>query len=324
MIKGEKMHQHAKIFVAGHLGLVGSAIVRALHRQGYTNLLLRSKNELDLINQKKVHDFFIKEQPEYVFMAAAKVGGIVANNTYPADFGYQNQMIQNNIIHASWENKVKRLLFLGSSCLYPRDCPQPMREEHLLTGHLEPTNKAYALAKISGISLCESFNRQYGTNYLVGMPTNLYGPNDNYDLNASHVIPALMRKVHEAKISNASFVEVWGSGVALREFLHSDDLADAALFLLNLDDEHYANLIHCPVTGPLVNIGYGKDISIKSLIELLCLIVDFKGEVIWDLSKPDGTPKKLLNTDKINQIGWKPKLIFAEELKKIYLDKFVN
>ncbi|MCC5015557.1 MULTISPECIES: GDP-L-fucose synthase family protein [unclassified Legionella] len=318
------MHHNAKIYVAGHRGLVGSALVRALERQGYTNLLLRTKSELDLTDQAKVHAFFAQERPEYVFMAAAKVGGIVANNTYPADFGYQNQIIQTNLIHASWENKVKRLLFLGSSCLYPRDCPQPMCEEHLLTGPLEPTNKAYALAKISGISMCESFNRQYGTKYLVAMPTNLYGPNDNYDLQASHVIPALMRKIHEAKISHAPFVDVWGSGAPKREFMHSDDMGDAAVFLLNLPDAQYDELLHCPVSGPLVNIGYGKDISIKELVELLCRIVDYKGEVRWDSSKPDGTPKKLLNTDKISKTGWQPKLVLADELKKIYLDKFVN
>ena len=318
------MHHNAKIYVAGHRGLVGSALVRALERQGYTNLLLRTKSELDLTDQAKVHAFFAQERPEYVFMAAAKVGGIVANNTYPADFGYQNQIIQTNLIHASWENKVKRLLFLGSSCLYPRGCPQHMCEEHLLTGPLEPTNKAYALAKISGISMCESFNRQYGTKYLVAMPTNLYGPNDNYDLQASHVIPALMRKIHEAKISHAPFVDVWGSGAPKREFMHSDDMGDAAVFLLNLPDAQYDELLHCPVSGPLVNIGYGKDISIKELVELLCRIVDYKGEVRWDSSKPDGTPKKLLNTDKISKTGWQPKLVLADELKKIYFDKFVN
>ncbi|HHF7348515.1 TPA: GDP-L-fucose synthase family protein [Legionella feeleii] len=318
------MHHNAKIYVAGHRGLVGSALVRALERQGYTNLLLRTKSELDLTDQAKVHAFFAQERPEYVFMAAAKVGGIVANNTYPADFGYQNQIIQTNLIHASWENKVKRLLFLGSSCLYPRDCPQPMCEEHLLTGPLEPTNKAYAIAKISGISMCDSFNRQYGTKYLVAMPTNLYGPNDNYDLQASHVIPALMRKIHEAKISHAPFVDVWGSGAPKREFMHSDDMGDAAVFLLNLPDAQYDELLHCPVSGPLVNIGYGKDISIKELVELLCRIVDYKGEVRWDSSKPDGTPKKLLNTDKISKTGWQPKLVLADELKKIYVDKFVN
>ncbi|HRD69461.1 MAG TPA: GDP-L-fucose synthase [Legionella sp.] len=316
------MHTDSRIFVAGHAGLVGSAIVRSLKKQGYTNLILRTKKELDLRQQSAVNDFFAQEKPEFVFMAAAKVGGIVANNTYPADFGYQNQMIQNNIIYAAWEHKVKRLMFLGSSCLYPRDCPQPMHEEHLLTGLLEPTNKAYALAKISGISLCESFNKQYGTQYIVGMPTNLYGPNDNYDLQASHVIPALMRKIHEAKMNNSPSVEVWGSGIAKREFLHSNDMGDAAVFLLNLPDEQFNELINCPVTGVLVNIGYGKDISIKQLVELLCTIVDYKGEISWDKTKPDGTPQKLLNTDKINKSGWYPKLSFAEELSKIYLDKF--
>ncbi|BCA94950.1 GDP-L-fucose synthase [Legionella antarctica] len=318
------MHENARIFVAGHSGLVGSAIVRSLKKQGYTNLILKSKNQLDLREQSSVRVFFEKEQPEFVFMAAAKVGGIVANNTYPADFGYENQVIQNNIIHASWVNKVQRLLFLGSSCLYPRECPQPMREEYLLTGPLESTNKAYALAKISGISMCDSFNKQYKTKYLVGMPTNLYGPNDNYDLQASHVIPALMRKIHEAKVSNSSFVEVWGTGVAKREFMHSDDMGDAALFLLNLPESQYDDLINCPVSGPLVNIGYGKDISIKELVELLCIIVDYKGELKWDTTKPDGTPKKLLNTEKINSAGWQPRLSLVDELKRIYMDKFSN
>lgn len=318
------MDYDAKIFVAGHRGLVGSAILRCLQKQGYTNLLLRTRDELDLTQQAHVQHFFMTEKPEYVFMAAAKVGGIVANNTYPADFAYQNQLIQMNILHAAWQNNVKRLLFLGSSCLYPRDCPQPMREEHLLTGLLEPTNKAYALAKISGISMCESLNKQYGTKYLVGMPTNLYGPNDNYDLQASHVIPALMRKIHEAKMTQASTVDVWGSGVAMREFLHSDDLADAAVYLLNLPDAQFDALLNCSVSGPIVNIGYGKDISIKGLVELLCEIVQYTGDVNWDTSKPDGAPKKLLNTDKINTTGWQPNLNFADELKKIYVDKFVE
>lgn len=317
-----KMEQDAKIFVAGHRGLVGSAILRALQKQGYTNLLLKTREELDLTHQASVQQFFSIEKPEYVFMAAAKVGGIVANNTYPADFAYQNQLIQMNLIHAAWTHNVQRLLFLGSSCLYPRDCPQPMREEHLLTGLLEPTNKAYALAKISGISMCESFNKQYGTKYLVGMPTNLYGPNDNYDLQASHVIPALMRKIHEAKMTKSSTVDVWGSGIAMREFLHSDDLADAAVYLLNLPDAQFDDLLNCTVSGPIVNIGYGKDISIKALVTLLCDIVQYEGDVNWDTSKPDGTPKKLLNTDKINTTGWQPKRTFADELKKIYRDKF--
>lgn len=316
------MPHHAKIFVAGHRGLVGSAILRSLQKQGYTNLLLKTRAELDLTQQARVQFFFEAERPDYVFMAAAKVGGIVANNTYPADFAYQNQSIQMNIIHAAWQNNVKRLLFLGSSCLYPRDCPQPMCEEHLLTGLLEPTNKAYALAKISGISMCESFNKQYGTKFLVGMPTNLYGPNDNYDLQASHVIPALMRKIHEAKLAKAREVDVWGSGVGMREFLHSDDLADAAVYLLNLPNEQFDNLLHCNLSGPIVNIGYGKDISIKALVTLLCEIVQYKGDVNWDTSKPDGTPKKLLNTAKINAIGWQPKLNFTDELRKIYADMF--
>jgi GDP-L-fucose synthase len=321
-LMNKNMHNNAKIYVAGHAGLVGSAIVRALIKQGYTNLILKTKSELDLREQNNVRDFFAQERPEFVFMAAAKVGGIVANNTYPAEFGYQNQMIQSNIIYAAWENKIKRLLFLGSSCLYPRDCSQPMREEHLLTGPLEPTNKAYALAKIAGISMCESFNKQYDTKYLVGMPTNLYGPNDNYDLQASHVIPALMRKIHEAKMSNATFVHVWGTGVAKREFMHSDDMGDAAVFLLNLPDEQFNELINCPNSGALVNIGYGKDISIRELVDLLCKIVNYNGEIQWDNTKPDGTPKKLLHTGKINNVGWKPKLILANELEMIYKENF--
>jgi len=318
------MQPNAKIYVAGHKGLVGSAIVRSLKAQGYTNLILRTKDELDLKEQTLVRNFFAQEKPEFVFIAAAKVGGIVANTTYPADFSYQNLAIQTNILNASWENKVKRLLFLGSSCLYPRDCPQPMREEHLLTAPLEPTNKAYALAKIAGISMCESFNRQYNTQYMVGMPTNLYGPNDNYDLQASHVIPALMRKIHEAKINERSYVEVWGSGIAKREFMHSDDMGDAALFLLNLPDAQYDELIHCPTSGALVNIGHGEDISIKKLVTLLCRIAGFEGEIKWDKTKPDGTPKKLLNTEKINKMGWRPGLSLEKELHKIYLAKFCN
>jgi len=318
------MEKNAKIFVAGHRGLVGSSIVRALHRQGYTNLVLRTKSELDLTEQSAVRDFFVKEKPEYVFMAAAKVGGIVANDTYPADFGFENQAIQVNILHAAWKNNVKRLLFLGSSCLYPRDCEQPMREDHLLTGILEPTNKAYALAKISGISLCESYNKQYGTRYLVGMPTNLYGPNDNYDLQASHVIPALMRKIHEAKESKQSYVDVWGSGVVKREFMHSDDLAEAALFLFGLPDTQFDALLHCPVSGPVVNIGYGKDLSIKELVGLLSDVIGYQGEIKWDTTKPDGTPQKLLDCKKINNTGWFAKRKLKDELKKIYEAKFLS
>lgn len=318
------MQINAKIFVAGHRGLVGSSILRALQRNGYTNILTKTRAELDLSNQTAVDAFFATEKPEFVFMAAAKVGGIVANNTYPADFAYQNQIIQTNVLHAAWKNQVQRLLFLGSSCLYPRDCPQPMQENHLLTGTLEPTNKAYALAKISGISMCESFNKQYGTRFLVGMPTNLYGPNDNYDLQASHVIPALMRKIHESKVANADFVEAWGSGIAKREFMHSDDLADAVLYLFNLPNDAFDKLLHCEKTGPLINIGYGKDISIKELLTLLCDIVDYKGALKWDTSKPDGTPQKLLCCEKIHSTGWKAKRNLREELQKIYLEKFLN
>jgi len=318
------MKKNAKIYVAGHKGLVGSSIVRLLNKLGYSNILTKSHDELNLENQAAVNSFFKQEKPEFVFLAAAKVGGIVANNTYPADFGYQNQAIGLNVIHAAYKNNVKRLMFLGSSCLFPRECPQPMKEEHLLTGPLEPTNKAYALAKIAGISLCESYNKQYGTQYMVAMPTNLYGPNDNYDLNASHVIPALMRKIHEAKISGSKSVEVWGSGVALREFMHSDDLADALVFLFNLPEKDYQSLLDSKVSGPVVNIGYGKDISIKELVELLQNIIGFSGTINWDTSKPDGTPKKLLCCNKIHSVGWKAKREFKQELSKIYNDKFLS
>ncbi len=301
------MDKNAKIFVAGHNGLVGSAIVRNLLADGYKNILTIEKSELDLTDQLAVSNFFTKEKPEYVFLAAAKVGGIMANSTYPADFIYQNLQIQNNIIHSAYLNKVKKLLFLGSSCIYPRNCPQPIKEEYLLTGSLETTNEAYAIAKIAGLKLCEYYNKQYGTKYLSVMPTNLYGINDNFDLTSSHVLPALIRRFHEAKINNQEKVTVWGSGSVYREFLYVDDLAEACIFLMNNSED-----------TTLVNIGTGEDLTIKELANLIKKIVGYSGEIDWDTSKPDGTPKKLLDVSKLNNLGWKYRTPLEEGLKKTY------
>ena len=272
-----------KIYVAGHLGMVGSAIVRRLRTAGYENLLLRARDSLDLTNQQAVTDFFFREKPEYVFLAAAKVGGVHANNTYRAEFLYQNLMIQTNVIHAAYQAGVERLLFLGSSCIYPRECPQPIREEYLLTSALEPTNEPYAIAKIAGIKLCENYNRQYGTQYASVMPTNLFGPNDNYDLNNSHVVPALIRKAHEAKVRGDKELMVWGSGKPLREFLYVDDMADACVFLMEKD-----------IREGIFNIGTGTDVTIRELTETVMQVVGFQGDIVFDASKPDGTPRKLL------------------------------
>jgi GDP-L-fucose synthase len=299
------MQKESKIFVAGHRGLVGSAILRKLENDGYTNLIYRTSSELDLRNQKEVIDFFESEQPEYVFLAAAKVGGIVANNTYPADFIRDNLLIQTNIIDASYQFGVKKLLFLGSTCIYPKLAPQPMKEEYLLTGELEPTNEAYAIAKIAGIKMCQSYNRQYGTKYISVMPTNLYGPNDNFDLNSSHVLPALIRKFHEAKESNAPYVEVWGTGSPKREFLYSDDLADACVFLMNTYEGN-----------DIVNIGVGKDISIKELAELVKEVTGYQGTIQFDTSKPDGTPRKLVDVSRLHSLGWKENISLQEGLRK--------
>jgi GDP-L-fucose synthase len=297
------MEKSAKIFVAGHRGMVGSAIVRKLQAEGVNNLILRTSSELDLRNQAAVEYFFASEKPEYVFLAAARVGGILANNTYRADFLYENLMIESNVIHQSYVHKVKKLLFLGSSCIYPKLAPQPLKEEYLLSGYLEETNEPYAIAKIAGIKLCESYRRQYGCDFISAMPTNLYGPNDNYDLNNSHVIPALIRKFHEAKINNSSKVEVWGSGKPLREFMHVDDLADACLFLMeNYSDEDF------------VNIGSNEEISIKDLAQLIKNIVDFKGEIIFDSSKPDGTPRKLMDSGNLKEMGWYSKIALEDGL----------
>lgn len=304
------MNLKAKIYIAGHKGLVGSAIERKLKEQGYNNLILRTAGELDIRNQQAVHDFFAAEKPDYVFLAAAKVGGIHANNTYPAEFIYDNLAIELNIIQASYINKVRKLLFLGSSCIYPKFAPQPMREEHLLTGELEPTNEPYAIAKIAGIKMCESYNRQYGTNYISVMPTNLYGPNDNFDLSNSHVLPALIRKFHEAKLNNTPSVEVWGTGSPRREFLYVEDLADACVFLMKNCD--YKD------TAPFVNIGVGEDLTIKELAELIKEVVGFKGELSFDPSKPDGTPRKLLDVTKLHALGWRAKTPLAEGIRKAY------
>ena len=301
------MEKNSRIYIAGHRGLVGSAIHRALEREGYNNLILRTHAELELRDASAVKAFFRETRPEYVYLAAAKVGGILANNNYPADFIRDNLEIQTNIIEASREAGVERLLFLGSSCIYPKLCPQPIREEYLLTGPLEPTNRPYALAKIAGIEMCWSYNRQYGTKYLAAMPTNLYGPGDNFDLRNSHVLPALMRKVAEAKQRGEQKIEVWGTGTPKREFLYSDDLADACLFLMNLPEETYQTLL-TEDEPPLINIGTGEDLSIRELAELVSTVLGFKGEFVFDPTRPDGTPRKLLDVSKINSLGWKARL----------------
>jgi GDP-L-fucose synthase len=306
-----------KIFVAGHRGLVGSAIVRRLKAEGCNNLVLRTRTELNLLDQSQVQSLFRQERPELVVLAAAKVGGILANSMYPAEFIYENLMIQSNIIHWSQKTEVKRLLFLGSSCIYPKYASQPMKEEYLLTGALEPTNDAYAVAKIAGIKMCESYNRQYGTGYLSVMPTNLYGPGDNFDLQNSHVLPALIRKFHEAKESRSSSVTVWGTGSPRREFLHVDDMADAAVHLLGLDDDRYNEII-TTLEPCLVNIGMGKDITIKELAELVKEIVGFEGDIVFDTDKPDGTPRKLLDTSRMDGLGWRAKISLREGITQTY------
>jgi GDP-L-fucose synthase len=298
------MKMNAKIFVAGHCGMVGSAIVRALQAHDYTNLLLRSRVGLDLCNQQAVEDFFREQKPEYVFLAAARVGGIIANSSYKGEFIHDNLMIQNNIIHSSWVNGVTRLLFLGSTCIYPKFAPQPMKEEHLLTGPLEPTNDAYAIAKIAGICQCRSYNQQYGTKYLSVMPNNLYGPNDNFDLEKSHVLPAMIRKCHEAKQRGDASVAIWGTGTPLRELLQVDDLAAACLFLMNLDEARYDALLNDPVAPALINAGSGLEISIRDLALLVQDVVGFEGALVFDTNKPDGTPRKLADSSRIHALGW--------------------
>jgi len=301
------MEKDAKIYVAGHRGLVGSAIMRKLKKEDYTNIVYRTSSELDLRRQEKVEEFFKAEKPEYVILAAAKVGGIQANDTYSAEFLYDNLMIESNVIEAAYQNDVKKLLFLGSSCIYPKFAEQPMKEDYLLSGKLESTNEGYAVAKITGIKLCEHYNKQYGTNFISAMPTNLYGPNDNFDLETSHVLPALIRKFHEAKIKDEDEVVIWGTGKPKREFLHVDDLADSLLYLMNNYDG-----------DQFVNVGVGKDISILELAELIKDVVGFEGEIVNDLSKPDGTPRKLLDVSKLNDLGWEAQISLKEGIKDTY------
>jgi GDP-L-fucose synthase len=317
------MQKNAKIYVAGHRGLVGSALMRQLSLQGYTNIVTRTHGELDLTNQADVSAFFNHEKPEYVFLAAAKVGGIHANNTYPAEFIHENLAIQTNVIHQSYLNGVKRLLFLGSSCIYPRDCPQPIKEEYLLTGPLEPTNRPYALAKIAGIEMCWSYNRQYGTQYLAVMPTNLYGPGDNYHLENSHVIPALIRKFHEAKVNNQPAVMVWGTGTPKREFLYSDDMAEGCMFLMNLAGDDYASLLAADRNDgvpPLLNLGSGTDLSIADLAKEIKNLVGFGGEIVYDTTKSDGTMQKLMDVSLMKKIGWRSKTSLRSGLAIAYED----
>lgn len=303
------MDKNSKIYIAGHKGMVGSALERNLRVHGFTNLVYRTRAELDLCSQKGVDDFFAKEKPEYVFLAAAKVGGIHANNTYRADFIYENLMVQNNIIHAAYVHKVKKLMFLGSSCIYPKMAPQPLKEEYLLTGPLEYTNEPYAIAKIAGIKMCESYHLQYGCDFISVMPTNLYGPNDNYDLNNSHVLPALLRKFHDAKENSLPEVTVWGTGSPRREFMHADDMADACVYLMN------------KYTGDkFVNIGVGTDISIKELAHLVANTVGYKGQIVFDTTKPDGTPRKLMDVSFLHSLGWNHKIDLEQGIKSVYED----
>ncbi|GAB6181522.1 GDP-L-fucose synthase [Desulfotomaculum defluvii] len=301
------MNKDAKIYIAGHRGLVGSAIKRKLEQNGYQRLVYRTSKELDLRNQQAVEDFFQTENPEYVFLAAAKVGGIHANNSYPANFIYDNLIMQTNVIHAAFRHGVKKLLFLGSSCIYPKFAPQPMKEDDLLTGILEPTNESYAIAKIAGIKMCQAYNRQYGTNFICAMPTNLYGPYDNFDLENSHVVPALLRKFHEAKVQIKATVTVWGTGKPKREFLHVNDLADACHFLM----QHYQD-------NEIINIGTGKELSIRELAQMVKEVVNYQGEIVFDTSMPDGTPRKLLEVFKINRLGWQSKISLKEGIKQTY------
>ena len=313
------MDKTSKIYVAGHRGLAGSAIVRQLQHEGYGNLVLRTHAELELADQAAVRDFFERERPDCVFLAAAKVGGIIANSSYPAEFIHSNLAVQTNVIHESWRVGVKRLLFLGSSCIYPRDCPQPIKEEYLLTGPLEATNRPYAIAKIAGIEMCWSYNRQYGTSFLAAMPTNLYGPGDSYDLNNSHVLPALIRKMHEAKQGGLAEVLIWGTGTPMREFLYSEDMAEACVHLLELPTETSEGLLS-NAGPPLVNIGYGEDLSIAELARTVARVVGFRGSLRFDTSKPDGTPRKLLDSGRINALGWRPRTRIDAGIAAAYKD----
>lgn len=321
------MDKGAKIYVAGHRGLVGSAIVRSLEKEGYSNLVLRTSSELDLRDQAAVGAFFAAEKPDYVFLTAAKVGGIVANSTYPAEFIYDNLQIQNNIIHNAYLMEVKRLLFLGSTCIYPKLAPQPIKEEYLMAGPLEPTNEPYAIAKIAGISMCRSYNRQYGTKFLAAMPTNLYGPNDNFDLQNSHVLPALIRKFHEAKLASPftlhpspdrEAVVIWGTGTPCREFLHVDDLAGACLFLMNLPEKVFSLLLTSHDSPALINVGTGEEVTIRDLALLIKKVVGFEGELVFDASKPDGTPRKLADVSRLHALGWQHRIGLEEGLRETY------
>jgi GDP-L-fucose synthase len=318
------MNTTAKIYVAGHKGLMGSALVRRLRASGFTNLVVRSRKELDLTDCRAVQEFFTVEQPEYVLLAAARVGGILANATYPADFIGQNLLIQTNVIHEAYRAGVKRLLFLGSSCIYPKYAAQPIDESSLLTGPLEPTNRPYAVAKIAGIELCWSYNRQFGTQFFAAMPTNLFGPSDRYDLHDSHVIPALIRKMHEAKIAGAQDVSIWGTGTVRREFLFSDDAADACVFLMNLTDAQLNLVVRQGEERPVLNVGCGQDLTIREAAELTAEIVGFKGRLIFDHSKPDGTPRKLLNVNRLTALGWRAQTSFHEGLRRTYADFLLN
>lgn len=311
------MEKQAKVYVAGHRGLVGSALLGRLRARGYTNLITRSHAELDLTEQSAVREFFAKEKPEYVLLAAAKVGGILANNTYPAEFIQQNLAIQTNVIHEAWRSGVQRLLFLGSSCIYPKECPQPIKENYLLSGPLEPTNRPYALAKIAGVEMCHAYNRQYGTRYIAVMPTNLYGPGDNYELANSHVIPALMSRMHEAKQRNDREVVVWGTGTPRREFLYSEDMADACVQLL---EENELTGLFNEAQPPLVNVGCGEELTIRELAELVSKVVGFRGELRFDTSKPDGTMRKVMDVSRMRSLGWQAKVGLEEGLKRAYQD----
>ena len=313
------MPTDARIFVAGHNGMVGSAIVRKLQAEGYGNLLLRSSAELDLRDQAAVAEFFASERPDFVFLAAARVGGIIANSTRKGEFLYDNLMIQTNVIHSAYTSGVKRLLFLGSTCIYPKLAPQPMKEEYLLTGSLEPTNDAYAIAKIAGIVQCRSYNDQYGTRYLSAMPNNLYGPNDNFDLTSSHVLPALIRKFHEAKLAGAATVTVWGTGSPLREFMHVDDLAAASLFLMTLPEGAYTDLLNHQAAPALINVGSGEEISIADLAGMIKGIVGFGGELVFDTAKPDGTPRKLADSSRLHALGWRHCINLEQGVREAYL-----
>ncbi len=312
-----RMNPQSRVYVAGHRGLVGSAITRELLQRGYTDLLTRTHAELDLTNASPVQSFFEAERPEFVILAAAKVGGILANDTYPGNFLRENLEIQLNVIEASRLNGVKRLLFLGSSCIYPKLCPQPIKEEYLLTGPLEPTNRAYALAKIAGVEMCWSYNRQYGTQYVAAMPCNLYGTEDNFDLQTSHVLPALIRKAVEAKRAGASSLTVWGTGTPRRELLHSDDLAEGAIFLMEADEAIFGSLLNAD-HPPLVNIGTGEDVSIRELAEMVCRVVGFSGELVFDASKPDGTPRKLMDVSRMHELGWHHRVALEDGIGRVY------